>query len=139
MHDMVVLDPSVITEEEDHKNVQGCEQNHLDCELLSKDSQQHNEDHRDVECQFNPSRQEGEVLVTETVDHKYPFIKKLCDGLGIPPIGVELAVLELSDLGHGQHDIVHDEVVQADMDVEEKGSQLEEEFREGHGVVDGGV
>ena len=100
MHDMVILDPGVITEEEDYKYVQRREENHLACKLLSEDSEQHHEDHRDIEGEFDPSRQRGEVLVTEAVDHEYPFIKELCDGLGIPPIGVELAILELSDLGH---------------------------------------
>ena len=55
---------------------------------------------------------EGEVFIAEWVDDEHPFIKKLGDGLRIPPIFVEPSIFKLGYFSHCQHDIFHDEVVE---------------------------
>ena len=44
----------------------------------------------------------------------------------------------MGDFSHGGHDVLHDEVVEAAVDVEEEGGESEVELEEVHGGVGGG-
>lgn len=76
-----------------------------------------------------------EVCITEGVYHQDPLVEKLRDCLRVPPILIEHSILELSDLSHRQQNVLHNQVIQANVDIEGHRNEPKEELSEAHPVV----
>lgn len=53
----------------------------------------------------------------------------------VPPILIKHSILELSYLSHSQQNILHDQVIQANVDIESNRDESKEELNETHIVV----
>ena len=73
------------------------------------------------------SSEAGEELLRGHGDDEAPFLKKLVNGLRIPPVAVDSAVPDPADLGEGGQDVVHNHVVKDHIDVQSKRDELEDQ------------
>ena len=107
VHEIVVLDAFVLPQKEDDCDVETRKGQHLEVHPFPEHAEQHQEKHHQMAGVLDP-RAEMQVVVAERIDQQHPLLQKLRHRLRVPPVEVEVPGPQLRDLGHGQHDVLHD-------------------------------
>lgn len=135
MHQVIILHFGIFSEEEVSAYINACEYDHTPIDLICEYAEQHQENNCQVACMSYPLTQSPQIGVTEGSNQQDPLVQKLWDSPGIPPILVKYSPPQLSQLSHGQQDVLHDEIVQTDIYVESRRDQSEEELEERHRTI----
>ena len=129
MDHVVILDGRAVAEEENYQDVGGCEYQHLQGDSsFPKNRKEHYENNSHVKGMLGLLR-EGKVLIAERIDHQHPFVKILRYRLSIPPILIVPPLLQLQNLSHCQHYILHYQIVKTHMLKENERRYFEEKLR----------
>jgi hypothetical protein len=100
MDDIVVLDQSVLANEEDNSYVEYSEDCYFKVEFFAKDTEKHNEYNDEVSEVLPPFSDGVKIGIAKGINLEHPFVEELRDCGCVPPIKVEMAMFQLSYLCH---------------------------------------